>query len=150
MLGYIELSQLDEQVSQLQNLVQALSATKYGFKTSLWKKDKDQDNIDAFFKALKENGPMMVPGKFGKSYYVDPAGEASDIIFGKTVFGWAPNSAKKEVSRSHIVIIIGVIKQENTNNTNGGGYVYYMDPNDPSGPLSPQADKIYKMSYITH
>lgn len=100
------------------------------------------NDIDVLIKCLRKDGPLMISGLLGRSFYDTTAVTLSEKIDGKTIYGWKGSKLKTEVieqrQATHVVILVGAAI------SNGKGYVYFLDPNDQS-----KHDNVpmYKMSY---
>lgn len=90
---------------------------------------------------LKNYGPHLVKGKFGKSYYKTDPLKAKTNIKNISIYGWRPKSPRIEKKNIHFVLIIGADSELK--------HVYFMDPRDPSDPKYPEAAKVYVVSYKT-
>lgn len=142
MIKKIEGSPVNKRVALLQKMAQDLSASKYGFQLCPW--DGTQD-IDQFLETFKTYGPLLVSGQFGDSYYSTCATTTSSILLRKySICIWKAGSQRVEGFKFHAVIIVGVSKEATGR---GGGYVYFLDPNDESDPESSTLEKVYKISY---
>lgn len=119
-----------------QSCVERVMASQFGLKSSQW---SPQEGCASLIKELKKHGPLYIGGDvIGVQSYRDKPFEMKKKISGKTISAWPPGTER--VSKNgHVIILIGAkIK-------NGRGYVYFIDPVDPS-PLSEQR-KIYLISY---
>ena len=109
----------------------------YGCKEAKW---NPENGIDELIQQIKENGPLLIRATMGRSCYVEEPKKLSETIEGRSIYGWPPNSPRREIA--HVVILVGARKDDKGNST-----VYYIDPNDPSEPYQPGTQKVYKGSY---
>lgn len=113
-------------------------AQEYRAKRSPW---HPNDSITNLIQQLKNNGPHLVTGDLGKTYYeTDPTLRGE--ILGRPVFGWAPNAARIEGLMHHCVVIIGA-----QITTNGKELIFFLDPEDGSSPHDITTQKVYVTSY---
>lgn len=118
--------------------VKDLSAKLYNLKISKWSPKK---SFDFFIDNLRNEGPIVVGGNFGHSYYNEHP-TVKEKFNNIPIYGWSPGSRIDSLN-AHTITIIGAQKFRNQE------FVYYIDPNDASDPVNPQIRKIYKISYLS-
>ncbi|MBI2809622.1 MAG: hypothetical protein HYX67_02160 [Candidatus Melainabacteria bacterium] len=97
-----------------------------GFKLAPW---TPTESIEALQKCLQTKGPIILSGKFGACFYSVPPSKFPSVE-NHAIFGWKGSDPKKTVvGYGHIIVIVGAKKGGDK-----GGFVYYIDPNDASGP----------------
>jgi len=131
----------ENKFSYLDNFGFRSAYNAFNFTESQW---NPTQGFSALFQCLQTQGPLVVSGKLGKSYYVSPPFELSQKIAGRAIFGWQLNSKREnsEIAKFHTVVIIGAKR-----GLNGKGYVYFVDPQDGSDPSNLEQQRIYIISY---
>jgi hypothetical protein len=90
---------------------------------------------------LVKEGPIIVCGYFGRSYYTQSPILLDQTFNGYELYSW-PHFAKQTPSPySHAIILVGVCMHE------GSEQVYFLDPNDDSPADEPR--KLYTQSLDT-
>lgn len=120
------------------NLTFTYSASAYGCRHSPWHPDQP---IASLIEQLKQLGPQLINGQIGRQFYEDPPFQLNQTIEGRSIFGWKPNSKRKEIKFFHAVVIIGAQIKDRKN------LVYFIDPVDGSDPNDISTQKIYAISY---
>ncbi len=100
--------------------------------------------ISELISSLESHGPHYMKGMHGKSFYIDEPKPMKEKIQGRTVFYWPKGSERKELGKSHSIVVVGA-KEGGTS----GGLVYFIDPLDKSDPQHPELQKVYVISYDT-
>ncbi|MBS0653097.1 MAG: hypothetical protein JSR39_06150 [Verrucomicrobia bacterium] len=98
--------------------------------------------ISQLISSLETFGPHYVKGMYGKSFYQSEPLAMKDKIKGRTVWYWPTGADRKELGKSHSIVIVGAKEGGSS-----GGLVYFVDPLDGSDPSNPEQQKIYAMSY---
>lgn len=100
-------------------------------------------DIDGFINLMEQHGPFAFSGNLGTTSYLDPPKALKEKIVSRNVYGWPVNAKRRQQKFFiHCVTVIGACKLEN-----GKGYIYFLDPADPSDPENMTAEKVYKMSF---
>ena len=132
----------DQATNRLLNAIPAVTdENPSNFKTSTWNPEK---NIDFFLKVLRDHGPIVVGGHFGKHCYEELPLQAEKSESNIKIEGWQRDAKRIQNPYLHFIIVVGVIKKETP--TNEGGFIYFVDPNDPSDSERSQ-NTLYKISY---
>lgn len=97
--------------------------------------------IDQLIDELRKNGPHVVIGTFGATYYSELPHECLDEHMQYPIFGWNPAAriGDEDIETSHAVILVGADQAKKR--------VYFIDPHDESNPKNQIARKVYTMSY---
>ena len=103
---------------------------KFGAKYSSWNPIQP---ITELINQLKSNGPHLIRGPFGRSYYEEDPQVTSTIIEGKSLHFWKKGSARKNLQwLPNSIVIVGADEKLQ--------HVYYLDTKDDS-------QKLYVISY---
>lgn len=113
-------------------------ARAYNLKQTKWTPFK---NIDCLIKELTENGPLVVGGEFGKTFYVNPPTNKI-TTYGKEICSWQQGAKRVESTGAQHIVIVGAKKVNDT-----AGVVFFIDVNEASDPKNPSSQKYYKISY---
>lgn len=129
---------VEQRASDLDTYVRHFSAALYKLNKSTW---KPSEGIKALIRELKEKGPLMILGDFGKEYYVKPPFKMERKIFGRSIYAWRKDSERHSLLHSHTVLLVGAKKTEDN------AFAYFIDPCDPSDPRNRNTQKIYMISF---
>ncbi len=131
---------LDEKAWSLKSMSFMTCIKAFDLKQSTWNPHK---KITDLMGEIKQQGPLMVQGYFGKPYYQEDAVMLPEKVAERSIWGWKLNAQKKENMeyQFHPILIVGASKQE------GRERVYFIDGLDQSDPQNPLARRIYAMSY---
>ncbi len=120
------------------NMVFMTSIKLYDCKPSPWHPEQP---LKSLVEQLKNHGPHVLTGKFGQMYYKEHPFQLDQKIEGRPLFGWKPDSKRKELLDHHLIVIVGAkIDKEKQ-------HVYFLDPLDSSDPKDITTQKIYVMSF---
>jgi hypothetical protein len=143
-----ELLTLKEKCCITHSYVNELIADMYGFIKTHW---DPSSSITFLIEQLKQMGPLIVVGSFGKKHYLNPPQESTQQIDDRIqncvrkVFFWPKNSPVNGGTEIGAVIIIGAKVETRDNKT--VELVYFIDPEEDSDPNHIEYQKIYMMSY---
>ncbi len=80
--------------------------------------------IEILIEELKEKGPLVALGNYGPNAYVDKPFKLNAKMCNQDLYGWKPESKRKEYSKQSQIIILGAQK------SNENEYIYFTMSDD--------------------
>jgi len=125
------------QIKLLDMFAKEICAEAYGLRKSSWTPFQEVSNL---ISELKHCGPLVVGGIFGRRAYSEKPFTMKESVGKRSTYGWRQGT-RIDYRAGHTITIIGAKQLKDK------GFVYYVDPEDPSDPKDITAQKIYVISY---
>lgn len=138
-----------------QGQVELIEAMAFGLSVTSW---NPGDKIEGLIETLRNKKVILIRGAFGTEFYEKKPFKLSTQIGGRDIYGWESGAKRVTaqefgVQKAHAVIVVGaIITEEQIDEKTGKKterkeHVLFIDPNNPSTPKNPTAQKIYKITF---
>lgn len=126
-------------------LIKSLCVNLYDLDKSTWQPFHD---IEELIDELKQKGPLMIEGGFGKDAYTTAPFAMTKKISTRTIYAWSRGAERNSWAEAgHCVLLVGArLVKDKKKIFVHQPFVYFIDPADPSDPLDPDKQKIYLIS----